>query len=213
MTVPRGNHLILKSRIPIAVIGGAKAGSGACKAAEQIGRELAAQGYAIICGGRTGVMKAVCRGAAKGISIGILPTLNKKTANKHCTIVIPTNLGSADDPRCDDPETSRNLVVVAGALCVFAIGGTKGTANELKIALHGRKRVFGLHKPPEPQGNAGPTVWNARSGLFTLHLDAVDALTACGNYLRKFDRKLGWSKMMTLSRSTQKDSSRRARAA
>ncbi|MFW6176625.1 MAG: Rossmann fold nucleotide-binding protein, partial [Thermoplasmatota archaeon] len=46
------------------------------KNAEEIGKRLAKKGVTIVCGGRGGVMEAVCRGAKSegGTTIGILPS-------------------------------------------------------------------------------------------------------------------------------------------
>jgi uncharacterized protein (TIGR00725 family) len=187
----------LNSQLPIAVIGGHKVDNDALDTARDLGRKLAGYGYAVICGGRnTGVMNAVCEGCAQegGTSIGILPTLDVDTASKHCTIVVPTNLGNADD----NPKMNRNWVIVPGALCVFAIAGTSGTRNELMIAKQMKKRVFGLHGPPEPEGHSGPTVWNANGSSFTRYeapsrdQNLADALRECGQYLRGINQDLGW---------------------
>src|SRR5262245_38783448 len=62
-------------RQPIGVIGPRTASDAQLAAAEAIGAALATIGFSVVCGGREGVMEAVCRGIAAngGISIGLLP--------------------------------------------------------------------------------------------------------------------------------------------
>jgi uncharacterized protein (TIGR00725 family) len=81
----------------ITVIGDANAGKEAFVFAEQIGVTIAGLGYALITGGRGGIMEAANKGAfnAGGISIGILPSASMKDANPYCNFVIPTALGHA----------------------------------------------------------------------------------------------------------------------
>src|SRR5262245_48813526 len=50
-------------RVPIGVIGPRDASPAQLAIAEDLGRRLARMGHAILCGGRHGVMEAVCRGA------------------------------------------------------------------------------------------------------------------------------------------------------
>lgn len=90
-----------------------------------IGRFIAEQGHVLITGGRGGVMEAASRGAAEagGLVIGILPGENIDSANRYCSIVIPTGLGFA-----------RNAINVLAADAVVAIGGGYGTLSELAYA-------------------------------------------------------------------------------
>jgi uncharacterized protein (TIGR00725 family) len=174
---------VLRSRIPVAVIGSAtpKQGSIEFATARELGRELAKAGLIVACGGRTGIMEAVSLGCgeAGGISIGILPRLDSR-ANPHCSIVLLTDLGDAHDPIA--PEISRNRVLILGAPCVFAVSGRTGTANELGFALEHKKRVFGLCNPPEPEGHAGPSVWNAPGSGFTRHESVAEAMSAFAKF-------------------------------
>lgn len=90
-----------------------------------IGRFIAEQGHVLITGGRGGVMEAASRGAAEagGIVIGILPGENIDSANRYCSVVIPTGLGFA-----------RNAVNVLAADAIIAIGGGYGTLSEIAYA-------------------------------------------------------------------------------
>ena len=191
----------LQHRHPVAVIGRGNVGpeTDAYQTAELLGEELGKRDLLIICGGGLGVMEAVCRGCAKagGIAIGVLPELAGQ-GNSAATIVIPADLGNAGNPRnagdkpCGKGETSRNRVVVGGSLCVFAVAGERGTANELRIAKELRKRVFGLCKPPEPECHNGASYWNAPGSGFTTHADVPDALDKCRQYLSTKIPNLRW---------------------
>jgi uncharacterized protein (TIGR00725 family) len=174
---------LIKSRIPVAVIGSAtpKHGSAEFATARELGRALAKAGLIVACGGRTGVMEAVSLGCSEagGISIGILPRLDSR-ANPHCSIVLLTDLGDAHEPI--HPEISRNRVLILGAPCVFAVSGRTGTANELAFALEARKRVFGLCNPPEPEGHTDASVWNAPGSGFTRHGSVAEAMAAFAKF-------------------------------
>ena len=117
----------------IGVIGGAVCSPEIYEIACDVGREIARNGFALVCGGLGGVMEAACRGAqeAGGITIGLLPTSNKGDANPYCDLVIPTGLGHA-----------RNILVVHApevALwpsdALVAVAGEAGTLSEIAIAL------------------------------------------------------------------------------
>lgn len=119
----------------IGVIGGGSCSAELAAQAEAVGEGLARRGSAVICGGRGGVMEAVCRGAkrAGGLTIGVLPGGDPKEANPYIDIPIPTGLGQA-----------RNLVIIHAAAAIIAIDGEYGTLSELGFALKLGKRVVGL---------------------------------------------------------------------
>ncbi len=110
----------------IAVIGGAAPKPAAREAAEEIGRLLAERGMGVVCGGLSGVMEAVCKGAyeAGGLTVGLLPSYREADANSYVSISIPTGLGYV-----------RNALVVRAGRAVIAIDGSYGTLNEMSIAL------------------------------------------------------------------------------
>ena len=120
----------------IAVIGGSQPSSEETKLAEAVGRELAKQGATLICGGLGGVMEAACRGASSegGVTVGILPSDNRDTANPYVQIPIVTGIGYA-----------RNIAVVKSAQAVIAIGGSYGTLSEISHALQSGIPVVGLN--------------------------------------------------------------------
>ncbi|MCK5239730.1 MAG: TIGR00725 family protein, partial [Candidatus Thorarchaeota archaeon] len=109
----------------ISVIGGANSDSKALELAELVGEAIARRGAALVCGGLGGVMEAACKGAKKqgGLTIGLLPTLEKEHANDFIDIAIPTGLGYA-----------RNFLVARTGDAVIAISGSAGTLSEMAIA-------------------------------------------------------------------------------
>ena len=123
-------------KLIIAVIGAREPSPEEAGLAEKVGREIARQGAALICGGLGGIMEAACRGAAAegGITIGILPGDDPDAANPHVQIPIVTGIGYA-----------RNVVVVRSAKAVIAIGGSYGTLSEIAYALSGNIPVIGLN--------------------------------------------------------------------
>jgi uncharacterized protein (TIGR00725 family) len=122
-------------RVPIGVIGPREATAAALAAAEAIGAGLAAMGFAIVCGGRQGVMEAACAGAGRsgGVSIGLLPDSDPALANPHVTHVLATGIGEA-----------RNALIARAAFCVVAIGDSFGTLSEVALGRQFGKLVIGL---------------------------------------------------------------------
>jgi uncharacterized protein (TIGR00725 family) len=62
--------------------------------AEEIGRRLAEAGAVVVCGGVSGVMDDVARGAsaAGGTVVGILPGPDRAGASPHLTVSVPTGM-------------------------------------------------------------------------------------------------------------------------
>jgi uncharacterized protein (TIGR00725 family) len=118
----------------VSVIGSSSADEDQYRTAYFVGRELAKRKIAVVCGGRTGVMEAVCRGAKEegGITIGILTTYDGSEANPYVDIKIKTGLG-----------WNRNPIVVASGDMVVAIGGHWGTLSEIAYALILNRYVVG----------------------------------------------------------------------
>jgi len=119
----------------ISVIGGANSSDDALELAERVGQAIAKRGATLICGGLGGVMEASCRGAKKqgGVTVGILPTLEKNHANDYVDIAIPTGLGY-----------SRNFLVAQSGDAVIAISGSAGTLSEMAIAWFSDKPIIAL---------------------------------------------------------------------
>jgi uncharacterized protein (TIGR00725 family) len=116
-------------------VGPGEAGPEVVIAAEAVGRELAARGAVVVCGGLGGAMEAACRGAkdAGGTTVGLLPGLDRRDANPYVDVAVLTGLGEA-----------RNALVVRTADALVAVGGGYGTLSEIGLALRTGKRVVGL---------------------------------------------------------------------
>lgn len=119
----------------VGVIGGSECTSEEYRIAEEVGRLIAKAGALLVCGGRTGVMEAACKGAseAKGITIGVLPSDDVHQANPYVTIPIATGMG-----------IGRNIIIVRSAAALIAINGRYGTISEISFALQLGKPVFAL---------------------------------------------------------------------
>lgn len=139
MTLDMGNTHEWPRRPVVAVVGGAHALDPVLAAAEGLGRGLVDSGYRIVTGGLTGVMLAASRGGRtakgwfEGAVIGVLPGLDAMTANPWVDIALPTGLNHA-----------RNVIVVACADVVVAVGGGAGTLSEIALAWTHGKPVIGL---------------------------------------------------------------------
>ncbi|RDV01284.1 hypothetical protein [Undibacter mobilis] len=122
-------------RQPVAVIGPREASDAQLAAAEQVGAAMARIGFTVVCGGRQGVMEAVCRGVAaeNGISIGLLPDAEAAAANAYVTVPIATGIGEA-----------RNAIVARSGFGLVVIGDSYGTLSEVALGLQFGRPVFGL---------------------------------------------------------------------
>jgi uncharacterized protein (TIGR00725 family) len=130
-------------RVPIGVIGPRDASGPQIAAATAVGRGLAQMGFVVICGGREGVMEAVCKGAAEmgGTTIGLLPDVEPSLANPYVSVVIATGIGEA-----------RNALIARSALCLIAIGNSFGTLSEVALGRQFGKLVIGLEGAPPVGG-------------------------------------------------------------
>ena len=130
-------------RPPIGVVGPRKASDAEREAAFLLGAGLAGLGLTLLCGGKTGVMEAVCAGAASagGVSIGLLPEGKWQAANRFVTVPIATGIGVA-----------RNAIIARAALALVAIGGGHGTLSEIAFALQFGRPVLTLLGAPAVAG-------------------------------------------------------------
>ena len=130
-------------RIPVGVIGPRDATPAQLAAAERIGEGLAAMGLTVVCGGRAGVMHAVCEGVRRGggLSIGLLPEPSVEWANPHVTVALATGIGEA-----------RNALIARASLCLVAIGDSYGTLSEVALGLQFGKPVIGLEGAARVEG-------------------------------------------------------------
>jgi uncharacterized protein (TIGR00725 family) len=119
----------------IAIAGAGDAGPWEIEAAEDAGAAVAEAGCGLVCGGLGGVMEAACRGARSrgGVTVGLLPGLDRDAANGWVVVALPTGLGEA-----------RNALVVRAADAVVAIGGGWGTLSEIALALKAGVPVVGV---------------------------------------------------------------------
>ncbi|HCK99960.1 MAG TPA: TIGR00725 family protein [Candidatus Marinimicrobia bacterium] len=120
----------------IAVIGGRDCDESLYQQAMEVGRLIAEKGAILVCGGRGGIMEAVCKGAAQagGLTVGILPGDDIKDANPWVTVPIATGIGLA-----------RNSIIARTASAVIAIGGEYGTLSEIAYCFQFQIPVFTLH--------------------------------------------------------------------
>ncbi len=101
------------------------------------GKLLVREGFAILCGGRGGVMEYVAKGAREegGFVVCVLPGLRSTTPpNKYCNVSIFTGMGQA-----------RNVILVVSSCAVLAIGGKWGTLSEIALARKHEVPVITLH--------------------------------------------------------------------
>jgi uncharacterized protein (TIGR00725 family) len=119
----------------VSVVGSVTASGELYEKAREVGRLVAERGGTIVCGGRSGVMEAVAKGAteAGGTAIGILPDEDRKGANAFLSFSIATGTGHA-----------RNLAVVCSGDVVIALGGEYGTLSEIGLARKVGRPVVAL---------------------------------------------------------------------
>jgi len=120
----------------VAVIGGSSCSQKSYRLAKKVGGLIAEEGWALVCGGGSGVMEAACLGAKKqgGLTIGILPSSDGKEANNYLDLKIKTGLGFV-----------RNILVVRAADYIIAVDGKHGTLSEIGFALAEGKAVIGIN--------------------------------------------------------------------
>ena len=107
-------------------------------ASVELGRAIAGRGWWLVCGGLGGVMEAVCRGAreAGGHTVGLLPGLSRKDANRWVEVPIVTGMADA-----------RNAIIARSAHACIALPGSHGTLSEIAFCLKFGTPVVGLEPP------------------------------------------------------------------
>lgn len=132
--------MLHRERTPVvAIIGGQSASPALLSAAEAVGAGLVDAGLRIASGGLGGVMAAASRGGrqaagwSEGRVLGILPGLDASKANPYVDVVVPTGMNYA-----------RNVILIAMADVVMAIGGGSGTLSEIALAWQHRKPIVAL---------------------------------------------------------------------
>jgi len=130
-------------RIPIGVIGPRDATTAQLATAMRVGELLADCGLLVVCGGRGGVMQAVCEGVKRvgGTSIGILADTTAGFANHYVSIVLATGIGEA-----------RNALIARASFSLIAIGNSFGTLSEVALGRRYGKLVVGLEGAAQVDG-------------------------------------------------------------
>jgi len=105
----------------------------------ELGKRIIDENFWIVCGGKGGLMEAVCKGGHQsenytfGCTIGIIPEEDRNRANDFCDVVIPTGMSIA-----------RNFLVVNAGEKVVAIAGGSGTLSEIAIAWQLGRDIIAL---------------------------------------------------------------------
>jgi uncharacterized protein (TIGR00725 family) len=130
-------------KVPIGVIGPHEATAAPRAGPAEAGALIGRSGFSLICGGRTGVMEAAARGAARagGLTLGLLPGDDVALANPFIAVPLATGLGEM-----------RNAVIARAAYCLVAVGNSHGTLSEIALGLRFGKPVFGLAGAAEIEG-------------------------------------------------------------
>jgi len=130
-------------RVPIGVIGPRDATDAQLAAALEVGELLGDCRLTVICGGRQGVMQAVCEGVSRvgGLSIGLLPETDPAAANPYVNVAIATGIGEA-----------RNALIARASFCLIAIGDSFGTLSEVALGRQFGKLVVGLEGAAKVEG-------------------------------------------------------------
>ena len=130
-------------RLPIGVIGPGEATAGELAAALEVGELLGDCRLTVICGGRGGVMQAVCEGVARagGLVLGLLPEADASNANPFVGVAIATGIGEA-----------RNALIARASFCLIAIGDSFGTLSEVALGRQFGKLVIGLERAADVEG-------------------------------------------------------------
>lgn len=119
----------------IGIFGGSQCTDQEYELGMEVGRLIARRGGVVVCGGLSGIMEAVCKGAyeEEGLTVGILPDDDIYSANPYVKIPIATGMG-----------IGRNIIIVRTAQVCIAIDGRYGTLSEVAYALQLRKTVINL---------------------------------------------------------------------
>jgi uncharacterized protein (TIGR00725 family) len=119
----------------VGVVGPGEASASEAAVAEEVGGLLAEGGAVVVCGGLGGVMEAACRGAKSklGLTVGLLPGLDRSAANGWVDVAVATGLGEL-----------RNGLIVRASDALVAVGGGAGTLSEIAFALKLGRPVIGV---------------------------------------------------------------------
>jgi len=107
------------------------------KYATELGKRIAGEHWVLLTGGRNlGVMEAASKGAQEsdGLTVGVLPTEDRRQMSNYVDIPICTGMGSA-----------RNNLNVLSSDVIVACGSGAGTASEVMLSLKAGKPLVLLH--------------------------------------------------------------------
>lgn len=122
-------------RPQVSIIGSSEADAAMLTLAEKAGAVVAKLGFALVTGGRDGIMQAASKGCAEagGIVLAVVPGTSMNEANEHCHYVIPTGLGWA-----------RNVITAIAGDIIVVIGGAAGTLSEIAFAWMYERPIISL---------------------------------------------------------------------
>jgi uncharacterized protein (TIGR00725 family) len=131
------------ARIPvIAVVGAGSATEEVLEIAKSVGEAISERGFHLVCGGKQGVMAAVCQGfrfarnelnTTRALAIGVLPEDTSDFANEFVDLALPTGIGIA-----------RNALITRMADGIVSVGGGSGTLSELAYAWQMKKPIAAM---------------------------------------------------------------------
>ena len=126
----------ISKQLKIAVIGGREASSKDLDIAYELGKMIAVRGHILLCGGRSGIMESVSKGAydAGGLTIGILPGIDTSDTNQWIKVSLPTGIGLA-----------RNSIIACSSDGAIAISGEFGTLSEIAYCKQFGRPVCSLN--------------------------------------------------------------------
>jgi uncharacterized protein (TIGR00725 family) len=127
--------MITTSKAIVCVIGGHKCTKKVEELATELGKSIGKMGFILLCGGLGGVMESVSKGAklSGGLTVGIIPGIDKQQANAYIDVPIATGMGYA-----------RNTIIATAGDVVIALPGETGTLSEIAFALNLKKPVIDL---------------------------------------------------------------------
>jgi len=137
-------------KIIIGVMGGSRCSDEESAIAERVGGLIAERGWILLCGGGSGIMTAVARGAKRsgGLTIGIMPGSNSSESPPNSYIDIPIFTGMSD---------GRNSINAKSSDIVIAIAGGTGTLSEIGLSLKNHKKVIAVKSWELSRNNDTPS--------------------------------------------------------
>ena len=156
-------------RTVIGVMGGGVADDATRALARRTGELVAAEGWALLTGGRPiGVMDAASAGAKSvgGLVLAVLPGEDPGAATPHADLVICTGMGDA-----------RNVINVLSSHVVLALPGGAGTISEVALAVNACRPVVIVGWHP------GEAVLNVGGDRIALASSPEDAVAAAKRFL------------------------------